>query len=269
MRGGAPALAESLADSIKQSGGRLRLNTPVLRLAYDSTGNAVGVDLLSGERVTAKKAIVSNLTIWDTYGKLVGPGRTPKATAAEIRNLHAWGAYLLFLSMDEDAQNRLGTRRMLVAPPGDGEYNAEQQLGFSISDLSLDRAPEGKRAVTVTTFTEASDWFSFHEDEASVEEQDQAALETCWGRLHQAIPELGDSVEVIETVTPRSFYETTRRKFGMIGAPFNSAGEPVSLESFAVSHLPNLFLIGDTVSSGFGVEGIARKSRALADRLIR
>jgi len=78
-----------------------------------------------------------------------------------------------------------------------------------------------------------------------------------------------DSVEVIETATPRTFYETTRRKFGMIGASFNSAGEPASLESFAVSHLPNLFLIGDTVSSGFGGEGIARKSRALADRLTR
>ena len=267
--GGGQELANRLAQSLKASGGTIRLNAPVLRLAYASDGVPVGIDLLSGERVLAKRAIISNLTVWDTYGKLVGPGRTPKAIAAELRNLHAWGAYLLFLSMDEDAQNRLAARRMLVAPSGDGEYNAEQQLGISVSDLSLDRAPEGKRAVTVTTFTEASDWFSFHEDEASVEEQDQAALETCWGRLHQAIPELGDSVEVIETVTPRTFYETTRRKFGMIGAPFNSAGEPVSLESFAVSHFPNLFLMGDTVSPGFGVEGIARKSRALADLLTR
>src|SRR6185369_6307662 len=70
--GGPAMVAERLAESIKQSGGNLRLNSPVLRLAYDETGSAIGIDLLSGERVIAKKAIVSNLTIWDTYGKLVG-----------------------------------------------------------------------------------------------------------------------------------------------------------------------------------------------------
>jgi hypothetical protein len=41
--------------------------------------------------------------------------------------------------------------------------------------------PTANAQLPVTTFTEASDWFSFHEDEASLEEQDQAALETCWG----------------------------------------------------------------------------------------
>src|SRR5882762_8091022 len=70
IQGGASALAERMADSIKQSGGRVRLDSPVLRLSYDSKGRAVGVDLLSGETVTASRAIVSNLTCWDTYGKL-------------------------------------------------------------------------------------------------------------------------------------------------------------------------------------------------------
>jgi phytoene dehydrogenase-like protein len=265
--GGGQELANRLAQSLKASGGTVRLNAPVLRLAYASDGVPVGIDLLSGERILVKRAIISNLTVWDTYGKLVGPGRTPKAIAAELRNLHAWGAYLLFLSMDEGAQNRLAAGCVLVAPSGDGEYNAEEQFGLRVSDASPARAPDGKRAVTVTTFTEASDWFSFHEDETSLEVQDQAALETCWARLHQAVPELGDSVEVIETATPRTFYETTRRKFGMIGAPFNSAGAPASVDSLVASHFPNLFLIGDTVSSGFGVEAIARKSSLLADLL--
>src|SRR6476646_6370254 len=67
--GGPATLGERLAESIKRIGGTVRLNTPVLRLAYDSSGAAAGVDLLNGEQVFAKKAIVSNLTIWDTYGK--------------------------------------------------------------------------------------------------------------------------------------------------------------------------------------------------------
>ncbi|HZN05136.1 MAG TPA: FAD-dependent oxidoreductase, partial [Pyrinomonadaceae bacterium] len=73
IEGGPASVAERLAESIKKSGGTLRLNGPVLRLAYDERGErAAGVDLLSGETVIAGKAVVSNLTVWDTYGKLIG-----------------------------------------------------------------------------------------------------------------------------------------------------------------------------------------------------
>src|ERR687883_162920 len=57
IAGGPASLAERLAESIKTSGGSVRLNSPVLRLAYDESGCAIGVDLLSGERVLAKQAI--------------------------------------------------------------------------------------------------------------------------------------------------------------------------------------------------------------------
>jgi phytoene dehydrogenase-like protein len=267
IEGSGSELANSLTQSLKTSGGSLRLNSPVLRLAYDAGGVPVGIDLLSGERVLARRAIISNLTVWDTYGKLVGPGRTPKEITAALRNLHAWGAHLLFLGMDEGAQDQLPSSRILIAPQGDGEHNPEQQFGINLSDAAPGRAPNGKCAVTVSTFTEADEWFSFHEDETSLEAQDQSALETAWARLHQAVPEFGDSVEVIETATPRTFYETTRRKFGMIGSPLASARGSASVESFARTHLPKLFLVGDTVSSGFGLESIAHNSRLLADLL--
>src|SRR5258705_3461023 len=44
IAGGPAALAERLAEAIKQSGGVVRLNSPVLRLAYDNSGRATGVD---------------------------------------------------------------------------------------------------------------------------------------------------------------------------------------------------------------------------------
>src|SRR5207253_10275666 len=64
IRGGAQAVADALAKSLKESGGVLRLNSPVLRLAYGPDTLPTGVDLLSGEQVTATRAIVSNLTVW-------------------------------------------------------------------------------------------------------------------------------------------------------------------------------------------------------------
>jgi phytoene dehydrogenase-like protein len=270
IRGGAQALAVALANSLKESGGRLRLDSPVLRLAYGSDAAPIGLDLLSGERVLASRAIVSNLTVWDTYGKLIGPGRTPPAVSAQLKKLHAWGTYLLFLSIDEAAAARLRANTTLVLTDWHNgkDYEPEQsQLTFAAAPQWDCRAPAGKRAVTVSTYTNAEDWFAFHDDETSHERQDQAELESLWSRLHQAMPELGDSIEVIETATPRTFYENTRRKFGMVAKLCPNPEGLFTDPQFGTTIFPNVFLVGDTTCAGSGIEGICRSSLALADAL--
>ena len=267
IRGGAQALADTLGESLKKSGGSLRLNSPVLRLAYGPDGLPTGVDLLSGERVTATRAIVSNLTVWDTYGKLIGLSRTPKTISAELKQLQAWGAYLLFLSMDRAAASRLSSSRILALTDWqeDQTYSPDQsQFVFAAAAPGDARAPEDKLAVTVSTFTNAEDWFAFHQDETAHEEQDQATLESLWSRIHAAMPELGDSIEVIETATPRTFYENTRRKLGMVGRAVGSAEGP----SIVVRTVfPNVFLIGDTVSADAGLAGVCQSALDLVDLL--
>jgi phytoene dehydrogenase-like protein len=248
----------------------LRLDSPVLRLAYGSDGAPIGLDLLSGERVTATRAIVSNLTIWDTYGKLIGPGRTPAAVSAQLRKLHAWGTYLLFLSIDEAAAAGLRANTTLVLtdwPNGEDNEPEHSQLTFAMAPQWDCRAPAGKRAVTVSTYVNAEDWFAFHDDETSHERQDQAELKSLWARLHQAMPELGDSVEVIETATPRTFYENTRRKFGMVGKLCPHPEELFADSRFGTTIFPNVFMVGDTVCAGSGLEGVCASASALADAL--
>jgi phytoene dehydrogenase-like protein len=270
LRGGGAALASALLSAIERSGGLVRLNTPVLRLSYDEGGRARGVDLLNGERVEATRAIVSNLSVWDTYGKLVGLNRTPDIVRQRLKALKGWGAYLLFLGLDEEAATRLPATHILsLSDWQEGQaYNPEDaQLMFSAAPARDRRAPAGKRAVTVSAFTEASQWFAFHEDEAEHESQDQLWLEKSWERLHAALPELGSGIEVIETATPRTFYENTRRKLGMVG------GVGQSLEVFgprSLNHrtfLPNLFMVGDTTFPGQGVAAVTHSALVVANEL--
>ncbi|HMG75455.1 MAG TPA: FAD-dependent oxidoreductase [Pyrinomonadaceae bacterium] len=270
IRGGAQALADALAESLKKSGGSLRLNAPVLRLAYGSDGLPTGVDLLSGERVTATRAIVSNLTVWDTYGKLIGLGRTPASISTQLKQLQAWGAYLLFLGMDRSAASRLGSSRILALTDWQEDQAYSPDLGQFVfaAPLPTDpRAPDSKLAVTVSTFTHAEDWFAFHQDETAHEEQDQATLESVWSRLHTAMPELGDSVEVIESATPRTFYENTRRKLGMVGRPRGSLIISGAEAELGQTIFPTVFLVGDTNSSGFGLAGVAQSAFDLTEVL--
>ncbi len=251
ISGGAATLANKLADAIATNGGRVRLNAPVLRLAYDRNDVAVGLDLLSGERVTASKAIVSNLTIWDTYGKLIGLSRTPTEVRSRMNELRSYGSYLLFLGMDEAAAAGLRSEHVLGLTDWqrDTTFDPEgNQFMFSAAPSWDPRAPEGKRAVVVQTFTDVQSWFTFHTDETEEERNDQQMLERVWERLHGLMPELGSSVEVIETATPRTFYEQTRRKLGMAGGIAVTPAVCAS-RNYNTSQ-PNVFLIGDTISPG-------------------
>lgn len=255
IAGGAQTLADALADSIKANGGSVRLNTPVLRLAYSADGAPVGVDLLSGERITATRAIVSNLTIWDTYGKLIGFNRAPAGISSQLRQLTAWGVYQIFMTIDRAAVAKLPAQRTLTTDDAEPENAMFLAVG-SAGDAD-------KLTATLSTFTPAEDWFSFHEDHEAHDTQDQAMLSAVWSRLHAAMPELGDSIEVIETATPQTYYDTTRRKFGMVGLPTHV---PAPLRT---SPFPNLLIVSDTISAQFGLASLTGHAIDLADSITK
>ena len=269
LAGGPAALADALVEAIKLSGGTIRYDTTALRLLTDADGRANGVELLSGERIEAARAVVSNLTVWDTYGKLVGATRTPADVRARLRGLHGRGAYLIFAALDERAAAHLPAARILTLTDWQEEQATETeatatQLMFGVAAAG---APAGQRAVTISTDTDAAQWFSYHEDEDEHEAQDQAMLEACWMRLHASLPELGDAIEVIETATPRTYYERTRRRLGMVG------GMGQTLDVFgarACTHrtpLANLYLVGDTVFPGASVAAVTHAALIVADEI--
>ena len=257
IEGGPASIAESLAESIRKSGGTLRLNSPVLRLAYDETGqHAIGVDLLSGETVIAREAIVSNLTIWDTYGKLIGLDRTPLETKKLLKTLQGRGAYVIYASLDESALGRL---------PGERFRTAD----FSVAIAPPGSAPAGKRAVTIISDTDPTDWFAFQASEEEYEERDQAALEEVWSRLHEALPQLGADIEIIETANPRTYYDLTRRKLGMV-LGIEPPAETIDGEGLGHdTSLPNVFMVGDTIVSLARMDLVVESALALAGKLTK
>jgi prolycopene isomerase len=251
IAGGPASLAERLAESIKLSGGNVRLNSPVLRLSFDDVGHATGVDLLSGERVLARRAIVSNMTVWDTYGKLIGLNRTPAEIKKHLSTVRGKGVYVVYASMEESALSRLPSERMILED-GDGQFTMA---------IAAEGAPAGKRAVTFKTETDVDSWFTYQTSEEDYEEWDQAALEQFWSRLHACLPELGSDIEIIETANPRTYYDQTRRKLGMVLGTDSSTPQPV------LSFLPNLFMVGDTVSPQARLDEVVSVAISVANKI--
>ena len=256
---GPATLAERLAESIKRSGGTVRLNTPVLRLTYDANGAAIGVDLLNGEQVLAKRAIVSNLTIWDTYGKLVGLNRTPPETKKLLNAFQGSGAYLVYATIEKAAIARLPSERLLVATKPTGNDDSFSEITLAVHNGTA----------TLKSATDVNEWFTYHASEEDFEESDQAALERFWTKLHAALPELGGDIEVIETANPRTYYENTRRKLGMVlGLQSNvMQASPTSVTTSPPAFIPNLFVVGDTVSPSPDLASISASALSVANNL--
>jgi phytoene dehydrogenase-like protein len=115
-------------------------------------------------------------------------------------------------------------------------------------------------------FSDVENWFTFHENEDQHEQQDQAMIEAWWPRLHQAIPEMGDGIELIETATPRTFYDLTRRKLGMVGA-LRNASAASNLPLGSNTSFSNVFMVGDSTLTGASIAGVTDAALALANQL--
>jgi prolycopene isomerase len=260
---GPAALAESLAESITRSGGTLRLNSTVLRLAYDSAGHAKGVDLLNGETVIANHAIISNMTAWDTYGKLIGLARTPLDVKRKLARLHGEGAYLIYAAMEDAATTRIAAERLLVATEWQAGGNESEISEFTLCASEAETTTR-QRAVTIQTKTDVGQWFTFPSSQEDQEIRDQEMLATFWGKIHRALPQLGADIEVIETANPYTFYELTRRKLGMVGGISGNAG--LSSTSHLTS-LPNVLMVGDTVSPGAWLSAVSQSALLVANEI--
>jgi C-3',4' desaturase CrtD len=267
MKGGGTSLAQVLTNSIRKAGGTVRLNSPVLRLAYAADGSVAGVEMLSGETVFARRAVVSNLTAWDTYGKLVGQARIPSEVRLALKSLRSNGAYMLYLGMDEAAAVRLPADHVLAITNSADQIGPPSPFMFSATPEWDVRGPNGKRAVTVWTQTDAETWFTFHNDTEELETQDQETLERWWNTIHHCLPELGSGVEVIETETPQGHYERMRRRLGMVGGFAQSLSNAGANAFGHHTHLRGLYMVGDTIFPGPGLAGVSYSALLIANEL--
>ncbi|MEJ7616892.1 MAG: FAD-dependent oxidoreductase [Pyrinomonadaceae bacterium] len=216
VQGGGARLAESLAASIQASGGQIRFDSTALRLTYRGSGEVNGVTLLSGETLSASRAVVSNLTVWDTYGKLVGLNRVSDDVRKLLKNLTGWSRYLIHAGLKETAAATLPADHIIGVTewPKGASFSVDQAF-FNFTMAPLGCAGSGGRRRDGMTLAEADRWFSFRRDE--IPTKSKTNHPGClWDRLHQALPEVTESLELIEIHAAR--LERTRRRLGITGA---------------------------------------------------
>ncbi|MDY6862392.1 MAG: NAD(P)/FAD-dependent oxidoreductase [Thermodesulfobacteriota bacterium] len=82
--GGSNTIAQAIANVVKDHGGKILLNSEVVKIIVKN-GIARGVELENGDKIHAKKAVVSNIDPQGTFFRLVGEENLEEGFLRQIR----------------------------------------------------------------------------------------------------------------------------------------------------------------------------------------
>jgi C-3',4' desaturase CrtD len=254
--GGLESIAKDLVAYITSHGGEIRYATRA-KAIFNDNGVVKGVATNRGD--IDAPVVISAIPLENTSELLSEPLSTnlPKRADAQPE---MWGAFTLYMGVDERClpndvhffEQVTDTER----PKNSTGHNADNIL-ISISPAwDRSRAPEGKRAITVSTHVNANHWMTLAQDKQQYTVAKRDLEQTMVNQISRALPNIRDGVEVMLSGSPKTFKNFTLRTGGTVG------GFPQTLRNAnfaAPSHrtdVRGLFLAGDTIFPGQGTLGV-------------
>jgi prolycopene isomerase len=276
--GGVSVLAEKLAAGVAQRGGEMRYRSRVVSGVLER-GRLRGVKLATGEEILAR-AVISNATLWDTYGRLVADH--PLAGVALRENALRYAPADSFVSF-------FGGVAVERVPPGAAvhhivvddwaDYDQPRGMLFvslpSIHDPSI--APAGFHNVHAFMVDRYEAWRDRTrlDDDAGRQRRTpeyraakDAATADMLARLERVIPDARRVVEPISIGTPLTNERYLARTRGTYG-PLLRRGADVLLKPQSGTLIPGLFCAGDSCFPGQGVPAVVMSGFGCADRALR
>lgn len=269
VAGGIGGLAETLADRVEALGGRVLYKQRVSRIEVED-GRAVGVHTRRGRRHDdhfPADWVIANLTPWLLDG-LLG-GASPSCLRREVaRREPGWGAFVLYLGLEaEKLPPGLPDHHQIITEIH-GPFGEGHSIFISLSPAWDDsRAPQGHRAVTVTTHTAVGPWWELLErDHAAYQARKEQYAERILAAIERVIPGFRASLALVMDGTPVTYQTWTHRHLGMVG------GFPaVSLlrARGPRTGLPNVRLVGDSIFPGQSTAGVTVGAMRVAADVLR
>ncbi|MBD2344480.1 phytoene desaturase family protein [Anabaena subtropica] len=265
--GGSGALVNALVQGLEKHGGQLLLGTHVEQVLVESN-RAVGVRLRDGQEIRARRAVVSNASVWDTL-KLLPEGAVSKKFRSQRQATPECDSFMhLHLGIDAQGLPADLACHHIVVNDWQLGINAPQNVVLvsipSILDPTL--APLGKHVIHV--YTPGNEPYSLWEglDRRSQEYEQQKLLraEVMWQALERIIPDIRSRCEITLVGTPLTHERFLRRNRGSYGPAISA---DVGLFPGHSTPLPGLMCCGDSTFPGIGLPAVAASGLIVANTL--
>jgi phytoene dehydrogenase-like protein len=265
--GGSAGLVDALVRGLQRQGGELWLNAHVEKILVENS-RASGVQLRNGKVIRARRAVISNASVWDTL-KLLPDGSVSAAFRAKRQATPACDSFL-HLHLGIDAANirpDLACHYIVVNDWNQGITAAQNVILVSIpSVLDPSLAPNGKHVIHVyTPGNEPYDlWEGLDRRSEAYLQRKQERSEVMWQALERIIPDIRARCEVTLVGTPLTHERYLRRHRGSYGPALSAAN---GLFPTGQTPLPGLFCCGDSTFPGIGLPAVAASGMIVANTL--
>ncbi len=258
VKGGIGAIAETLVDKLRDLGGEIRYRQHVTRIKVEN-GRVTGIFTKKGRRTTRETFlpadfVVANTTPW-SLDDLLGDASAASLRREVQRRPDTQGAFVLHLGLDASKLPQGIPDHHQIVRSLEGAMGEGETLYVSMSpEWDSSRAPEGQRAVTISTHTQVQQWWDLLErDETAYYARKDEYAEKMIGYVDEVLPGFKSAVTLCMPGTPVTYQFYTLRQKGMVGgfpqtSLFRARGPRTGI--------PNLRLVGDSIFPGQSTAGV-------------
>jgi C-3',4' desaturase CrtD len=263
-RGGIGNLARQVGEALSAHGGRLIYRHAVTKierradktfLLHTNKGNTFAADI-----------VLANLTPW-ALADLLGEGAPPALRREVKARPSTWGAFTLYVGVPNEALPTQAEHFQVVQDLGQPLGEGNSVFISMSSPHDTERAPQGMRAVTLSTHTAIAPWWALREsDPEGYQRRVEQYRDKLLDAAERVIPNLRHAAKLILPGTPSAFYRFTRRPGGMVGgfpltSLFKVRGPQTGVE--------NLWLVGDSIFPGQSTAGVTAGALRVAAEVAR
>lgn len=271
VEGGIGGIAETLVDKVQELGGEVLYRQRVQRIEVQN-GQAIGVYATKGRRSKREEFfpadfVIVNNTPW-SLEKMLG-SNTPSKLKTEVQQRNdTQGAFILHLGVKADKLPQNIADHHQIVKSYVGEMGEGETLYVSISPVwDSSRAPEGQRAVTVSTHTKVQPWWDLlKQDEHAYYAKKEAYAERIINTIDTVLPNFKNAITITLPGTPVTYEFYTMRYKGMVGGfPQASLFKARSPRT----GIRNLRLVGDSIFPGQSTAGVTLGGIRVAKDVMR
>lgn len=262
--GGSQAVIRLIVQKLENLGGKLRLGAKVKRILVEND-TAVGLELENGERIAADWVISAadgHATVFDLLeGKYLD-----QSTEELHEDFETFPSYLqVSLGVARDLSSQPGFLTRLLNSPLEVDPGTRlNQISFRIFHYDPTFAPAGKTSVTCFLPTRNFEyWTHLHKHEhAAYEAEKHRIAEAVIAILGKNIPDLRQSIEVVDVSTPATVIHYTGNWKGSMEGWLMTPQTKFGALPNTLPGLRNFFMAGQWVMPGGGLPSGLMTARA-------
>ncbi|NUM45136.1 MAG: FAD-dependent oxidoreductase [Anaerolineales bacterium] len=257
LTGGIGAIADTLVRAVRANGGQVIFRQEVTEIVFER-GKPVAVKTNKGQ-VFPADTIIANLPPWN-LARLMGE-QAPRVLKTLVGPPEGWGAFMVYVGVAEEAIPKgLALHHQVIEPGAQSgkllsEYGEGRTVFLSLTpEGEKNRAPEGFRAVTMSTHTALEPWWTLYQhDRAGYDARKQAYLDRMLAAAERVIPHVRAAANLIMPGTPITFQRFTRREAGWVG------GVPQTnlFRAWGPRLAPGVWMVGDSIFPGQSTAAVA------------